>query len=298
MDHAEARELLELGAVEPAGLDRLMAGDTPEAAALAGHLAGCVDCSAEMTRLREVAGIVRGVVRTTPPPDLRERTLSLVREVGRDRGGRPTAVGATVGEPASGVAALPASGRLGQPAATDRTRTRRGVSALPLLAVAAALVIAVLGTGFVVSGQKDQAIARLDAAIQKQAEAVNDLGTVTAWALRVDGRPDARRVDLASAAGGTPTGTLVFSPSSHELVVVASGLSEPPAGREYRCWVQAAGQRQPVGKMFFGGGLSYWVGKVDAVAGLGPNVQFGVSLVDLAAPSAPGDPVLTGRVPA
>ncbi|MDQ6794918.1 MAG: anti-sigma factor [Chloroflexota bacterium] len=298
MDHAEARELLELGAVEPAGLDRLMAGDTPQAAALAGHLAGCPDCSAEMTRLREVAGIVRGVVRTTPPPDLRERTLSLVREVGRDRSGRPAAAGATVGASASAAAAFPASGRLGQPLATDRTTGRRGVSALPLLAVAAALVIAVLGTGLVVSSQKDAAIARLDAAIQKQAEAVNDLGTVTAWTLRVDGRPDAHRVDLASAIGGTPSGTLVFSPSSRELVVVASGLSEPPPGREYRCWLEAGGQRQPVGKMFFGGGLSYWVGKVEAVAGLGPDVQFGISLVDLAAPSAPGDPVLSGRVPA
>lgn len=298
MDHAEARELLELGAVEPAGLDRLMAGDTPQAAALAGHLAGCADCTAEMTHLREVAGIVRGVVRTTPPPDLRERTLALVREVGRERGGRPAAAGAGAGISAAGVAALPASRRLGQPIASDRRGSRRGVSALPLLAVAAALVIAVLATGLVVSAQKDAAIARLDAAIQKQAEAVNDLGTVTAWVLRVDGRPDAHRVDLASAAGGTPTGTLVFSPSSRELVVVASGLSEPPAGREYRCWLQAGGQRQPVGKMFFGGGMSYWVGKVDAVAGLGSGVQFGVSLVDLAAPSAPGDAVLTGRVPA
>jgi hypothetical protein len=298
MDHAEARELLELGAVEPAGLDRLMAGDTPGAAALAGHLAGCPDCSAEMTRLREVAGIVRGVVRTTPPPDLRERTLSLVREVGRDRGGRPAAAGAAVGVSASEVAAFPAPAQLTQPVAADRRGGRRGVSALPLLAVAAALVVAVLGTGLVVGAQKDAAIARLDAAIQKQADAVNDLGTVTAWALRVDGRSDAQRVDLASATGGTPSGTLVFSPGSRELVVVASGLSEPPAGREYRCWLEAGGQRQPVGKMFFGGGLSYWVGRVDALAGLGPDVRFGVSLVDLAAPFAPSDPVLTGRVPA
>jgi hypothetical protein len=298
MDHAEARELLELGAVEPAGLDRLMAGDTPEAAALAGHLAGCPDCTAEMTRLREVAGIVRGVVRTTPPPDLRERTLSLVREVGRDRSARPGDVAAAVAVSASGAAAIAASGQLGQPVAAPTRAGRGGASALPLLALAAALVVAVLGTGLLVGAQKDAAIARLDSAIQKQADAVNDLGTVTAWVLRVDGRPDAHRVDLASAAGGTPSGTLVFSPSSRELVVVASGLSEPPAGREYRCWLQASGGRQPVGKMFFGGGLSYWVGKVDALAGLGSDVQFGVSLVDLAAPSAPGDPVLTGRVPA
>ena len=48
MDHAEARELLEIAAIEPGGFARLVAGDTPEAAALAGHLAGCADCAAEL----------------------------------------------------------------------------------------------------------------------------------------------------------------------------------------------------------------------------------------------------------
>jgi len=41
MEHAEARELLEIAAVEPGGFARLVAGDTPDAVALAGHLAGC-----------------------------------------------------------------------------------------------------------------------------------------------------------------------------------------------------------------------------------------------------------------
>src|SRR2546423_8001842 len=94
MDHAEAREILELAAVEPGGLARLMAGDTPEAAALAGHLAGCADGTQELARLRRVAGIVRGVVRTTPPPELRERTLAFVRAVGRDRSPATAAVAA------------------------------------------------------------------------------------------------------------------------------------------------------------------------------------------------------------
>src|SRR5262245_64619409 len=48
MEHTEARELLELAAVEPDGFERLAAGDTAEAAALAGHLAGC-DRSEEHT---------------------------------------------------------------------------------------------------------------------------------------------------------------------------------------------------------------------------------------------------------
>ena len=75
MDHAEAHELLELAAVEPGGLDRLTAGDTPGAAALAGHLAGCPDCTAALARLRRDAAVIAAVVRSTPPPALRQRTL-------------------------------------------------------------------------------------------------------------------------------------------------------------------------------------------------------------------------------
>ena len=48
MDHSEVRELLQDAAVEPGGLERLMAGDTPTAAVVAGHLAGCPDCADEL----------------------------------------------------------------------------------------------------------------------------------------------------------------------------------------------------------------------------------------------------------
>ena len=43
---------MEIAAAEPDGLDRLMAGDTSEAAAVAGHLAGCEACAGELMRLR------------------------------------------------------------------------------------------------------------------------------------------------------------------------------------------------------------------------------------------------------
>ena len=86
IDHSEARELMELAAVEPDGLDRLAAGDTASSAALAGHLAGCPECAAEAERLRRSAPLIRDVVLESPPPGLRERTLALVREVGRPRG--------------------------------------------------------------------------------------------------------------------------------------------------------------------------------------------------------------------
>ena len=51
MDHEGTREQLELAAVEPGGLERLMAGDTATAQAVAAHLAGCASCSDELVRL-------------------------------------------------------------------------------------------------------------------------------------------------------------------------------------------------------------------------------------------------------
>src|SRR5688500_15009206 len=86
MEHAEARELLEIAAVEPGGFDRLAAGDTAEAAALAGHVAGCLECAAELERLRRASAVIREAVRTAPSADLRDRTLAYVAAVGRPRG--------------------------------------------------------------------------------------------------------------------------------------------------------------------------------------------------------------------
>src|SRR3990170_499132 len=62
MDHAEARELLEIAAADPGGFERLIAGDTIDAAALAGHVTGqrrCVDRVAGNEPL-EAAGVGRG----------------------------------------------------------------------------------------------------------------------------------------------------------------------------------------------------------------------------------------------
>ena len=59
MNHADVRERMELAALEPEGLDRLMAGDTLDAAAVATHLAGCPACLEELGRLRRTAELVR-----------------------------------------------------------------------------------------------------------------------------------------------------------------------------------------------------------------------------------------------
>ena len=89
MEHADVREALEIAAVEPGGLDRLAAGDTTEAALVAGHLAGCADCMDELTRLRRADMLLRPALAGAAPPELRARTLAYVRSVGRER--RPAA---------------------------------------------------------------------------------------------------------------------------------------------------------------------------------------------------------------
>jgi hypothetical protein len=277
MDHAEARELLEIAAAEPGGIDRLVAGDTPEAAAVAGHLAGCPDCTDEFARLRRASAVIREVVRTTAPPELRARTLAFVAAVGRERSPATAALSAS---------APPEPAALAEGGTTGRRRLSRLVPWAA--AIAAVLVAAVAGTAALVVSDRD-------AALREQASVVDALVDVTTASLRIGGEADVQRVALAATAGGDANGTVVFSPHTQELLVVTSGLSAPVAGKEYRCWVESGGVRSRVGKMFFGGGLAYWAGPVDALAALEPGSQFGITLVDVASDTPEGAPVLVGE---
>jgi len=277
MGHDEVRELLQDAAVEPGGLERLMAGDTPTAAAVAGHLAGCPECTDELDRLRRSVGLIRPAIQAVPPPELRERTLQYVAEMGRPRGGDTAAAATARGD-----------GRAAGGPLTIAPRPGRVLDLRSFAALAAMLILAVAATGLVVGGGRD-------AVIRDQAAELEAVGDVARWTLRVDAKDDARRVALASTTGVTTSGTLVFSPSSTELVVVADDLARPAPGFEYRCWVELNGTRETIGRMFFGGNLAYWVGPVPEVAGLAGGAHFGVSLVSTTGPNEPGQPVLEGN---
>jgi hypothetical protein len=283
MDHAEAREILELAAVEPAGLDRLVAGDTAQAAVLASHLAGCPECTAEMARLRRVSTVIRDVIRTTPPPELRARTLAFVAAIGRDRG----VAGAGPADEGSkpGVA-----GHEPRPITSASSVRRVGATrALWVATLAAAIVVSVAATGLLVSQQLELRTAERD-------QAIAGLSRVAAWSVRVSGEPDVERVALAATGAEDASGTLLYSATSRELVVVASGLREPVTGYEFRCWVEIDGRRTDIGRMFFGGELSYWAGDV---AALDPEAgaTFGVSIVSTANPDdLSADPVISGEM--
>jgi hypothetical protein len=294
MDHDEVLEQLELAAVEPDGLARLVAGDTATAAAVAGHLAGCESCSGEFQRLGRAAPLLREVVRTTPPGDLRERTLAYVREHGEPRGvAASAAVAAAVAasEIATGLAAAPpaAVATTPAPATVADAGPRRWPNLLPWVAtLAAAIALALAATSFLAYQQASQRLA-------DQEHAVADLVAVTSATLEISAQPDVERVAL-TATGSDTSGSLVFSPASTRLVVVATGLERPPAGQEYRCWVDRAGKRENVGRMFFAGDLAYWVGKVPAISDVAPGTTFGVSLADLQGTLVDGPPVIAGEL--
>ena len=271
MDHEDVLEQIELAAVEPGGLDRLMAGDTAMAAAVVGHLAGCERCAEELRRLSRAAPLLRDVVRTTPPADLRERTLAYVREHGTPRGAEVAADAVSQEAPAIGTA----------PSATRRRR-------IPAWAAAAAAAIVLLvGSVAFMAGRAD---------VDRYGNAVTALETVNRATLAISAEPDSRRVELASTNGASTNGTLLYSPTTTRLVVVANDLQSPPSGKEYRCWVVVDGQRRNVGRMFFADELAFWVGDTPEVSDLPDGTTFGVSLADVGGGSLDTDPVIAGEL--
>jgi len=290
MEHAEALEQIEIAAAEPDGLERLMAGDTPEGAAVAGHLAGCPACMAELAAIRRVAALAREVIVSEPDPALRDRTLAFVRSMGVDRSA--SAGAATPAEPvvrgapsAPVVAPAPAPVSPTAPAAFPLAARRRRLLA-PLAAIAASLLLVgvlgyAAGGGFGPSaGEYESEVAVLQEATQTS--------------MRIGSQPDAESVALASTNGGAATGTLLFSPSTGELVMVADGLAPLPAGAEYGCWVEVDGERRRIGVMYSGGGMWAWSGTSDQLAALPPGAVFGVSLVP--ADGGAAQPLLTGSL--
>jgi hypothetical protein len=301
-EHDEIRELLELAAVEPGGLDRLEAGDAPGATIVVGHVAGCPDCLEEMARLRRAETLLRPVLQAEPDPALRGRTLAYVRAVGVTRDPASTAsstkpsappdprpgaepVPAAGAEPVPSGAAGPVPSGGAGPVTTAKTRPRRVVG-MPAWAgtLAAALVIGLVGG----------ALIRGFGGAQDGGEAAVALRSVASETTTLLAEPDVRQVGLVDAAG-TASGSLVLSPSTGHLLVVASGLDEPAAGMEYRCWVESAGARKTLGTMTWTEGVAWWSGDVEIPAAIPPGVVYGVSLV-ASGSSGPGTVVLTGSL--
>jgi hypothetical protein len=125
--------------------------------------------------------------------------------------------------------------------------------------IAAAVVLSVATTSLIVGSRVDEQLAAQDATIAA-------LEKVTTASLDIAGEPDAEHVVLAGVSDPSLDGSLAFSPSTTELVIVATGLTPPAACQDYRFWVEiAAAQR---GQDVLQRRLAYWVGPVPAVSGL------------------------------
>ena len=322
MNHADVRDRMELAALEPDGLDRLMAGDTPGSVAVAGHLAGCPSCLDELGRLRRTATLVRqaldpgatavfdaapvvaapqvgraaSAVAEEPalPADLRERTLAFVRELGVPRPAITLAQAAAMVDaprvataPPPETTAAPISMAASLVGRSERTVPRAGRAFLRPAAwaasLAAVLVISVVATSILLGSGHGN-------------EDTTDLARLATWSVDVASAPDARQVSLKSPSGAATVGLLAFAPSDGDLVVSAHDLPPAPSGKEYRCWMTTAGARRVVGKMFFAGGVAYWVGPVTGLGSVPPGTTFGVTLVDLSGSSPDSAPVLLGTL--
>jgi hypothetical protein len=171
------------------------------------------------------------------------------------------------------------------PHVRDRpARVRRWVAAG---AIAAAVIVS-LAAGFAGGAvlRPGQDSAQQEVAVLRETAQ----GTV-----RVGAQPDAQKVALtATNAAAGAEGTVLFSGSSGELVMVATGLAAPPAGMEYGCWLETGGERRRIGKMYPGGDLHAWVGPVTGLEDLPAGSTFGVSLTPIG--GGPGPTVLTGQI--
>ena len=270
MEHAEAQELLELAVAEPGGLDRLMGGGRPESAALAAHLQGCSECRTDVEALRRSAATIRDVIRSTPSPDLRDRTLARVASTGRSR---PETI----------------------PTADVSPGTERGWQPSPWTGrLAAGLAVAAVVLGVVVWTRVDARLTAADAAIAEQRQSVTGLMHTASWLMRVGAAADSAAIQLAAAGQDSPTGTVLFSADRGELVMVAVGLPALAAGQEYRCWMDDGSARHAIGKMYVAGAVAYWGGELEGMPAAADNAAFGVSLVDAASDGLSGPVVLEG----
>jgi hypothetical protein len=148
-------------------------------------------------------------------------------------------------------------------ASTAAPRTSGG---LTWRLAALVLAVAVLGAG---AGAWWANAARQDS--DHLADAVAMMATLA-------NRPGAHEVVLRDASG-TGNGIAVMNEVTHELAVLATHL---PAGTDYDCYLERAGQRTRIGHMYADRGVQYWAGEMDATMEMQPGDMLVVAADDTA----------------
>lgn len=168
------------------------------------HLARCETCATELAEFRETTARLAMAVAEAPPPGLRARVLSDVRQVRQ--------------LPPDTSGTRPAPG--GAPVRTLRPRRWRRAAAAGL--AAAACLVTAVSAGVAVNER--QRVERVEAAQRDVASVLS--------------APDARSATGRAAGGGTVT--IVASASRGRVVVASSGLRTLPSSRAYQLWLIGA----------------------------------------------------------
>jgi hypothetical protein len=164
--------------------------------------------------------------------------------------------------------------------ASGRGRGRRA-AVLAGLATAAAILILV-GAGLLTSDLARQR----DAAAQQAAS----LGRVAATTDELLRDPSHRRAILTDASS-QPSGSVLVSGSTGQLVVVSERLPDAPAGQRYGCFMEREGRFKLIGWMAATDDLAFWIGSVGVLPDPGrAGDRFVISLQeDGSSPVLAGD---------
>ena len=234
MDHAAAHERIEDLLLDPRRLADLERSTAPEDVALREHVGGCPACRADLEAWRSLEGAIAASL----PRSAAEASAAT----------EPTEL------PPSMRAAVLAKAHAEPraPLSIDTAPSRRASRIAPLVAMAAALILLVAGSAFVVIDQAGKrAIAEAETAA---------LATAMAAVDRVLATPNHVVVQLQQP-DGTNAGSISWS--RHDWVVVTNALARPPAGSTYLCWLVEEDSAQMIGEMQFAGSTAFWAASVD-----------------------------------
>ncbi len=282
--------------------------DAAERVEYEAHLAGCGVCAADVQACRDVVpllalGAPGGDALAAPSPALRARIVAAATAEARgeapqsptaqeSRAEAPTLQAPTlqVLRPRSS-AARPAAPAFGQGAA------RRA----PWLAAAAALVLAAgLGAGWsrerqVRVAERRESVRSLQALAARVARRSALIDSARDSLLAALTAPDVRMARLA-VAGEPAAARLIWSPRQGVVLLTASAMPRPQAGRTYQLWgIPRGGRPQSLGTF-----APAEDGRVQAVLRVPPEAEMRVAAVteepEGGSPQPTGRPLMSGEI--
>ena len=218
MEHREFQDLLALHAVD--ALDASDRGRVEE------HLASCAACRAELTELREAAGLLaHASPAAEPSAAVRTRILDQVRKEKE------------LGAVSSRVIPF-------------QTRSASGLWP-NALRIAAAIAFVALLIGVAVLWRREASSQQEIARLSQQLDQQNQELAHNREALALINAAGAKKMELAgSQTAQAARGTFIYDQATGRAVVMTNGLPAVPAGMAYEVWFIPKGHSPMPGKTF------------------------------------------------